>query len=101
MKLTKLCVGSSVDHNAILASQMWCLGRFLPLMICSHMPRDEEKWGLFLTLLEIVNIIFADTITLDKAAYLWDRKKTTPQHIGLQNIKAGGKTNLGDLPLFV
>ena len=65
------------------------------------MPRDEEKWGLFLTLLEIVNIIFADTITLDKAAYLWDRKKTTPQHIGLQNIKVGGKTNLGDLPLFV
>ena len=48
MKLTKLCVGSSVDHNAILASQMWCLGRFLPLMICSHMPRDEEKWGLTL-----------------------------------------------------
>ena len=31
-------------------------------------------------------------------------KKTTPQlveHIGLQNIKVGGKTNLGDLPLFV
>ena len=75
MKLTKLCVGSSVDHNAILASQMWCLGRFLPLMICSHMPRNEEKWGLFLILLEIVNIIFADTITLDKEAYLWDRKK--------------------------
>ena len=31
-------------------------------------------------------------------------KKTTPQlleHIGLQNIKVGVKTNLGDLPLFV
>ena len=31
-------------------------------------------------------------------------KKTTPQlleHIGLQNVKVGGKTNLGDLPLFV
>ena len=31
-------------------------------------------------------------------------KKTTPQlleHIGLQNIKVGGKTNSGDLPLFV
>ena len=31
-------------------------------------------------------------------------KKTTPQsleHIGLQNIKVGGKTNLADLPLFV
>ena len=31
-------------------------------------------------------------------------KKTTLQlleHIGLQNMKVGGKTNLGDLPLFV
>ena len=31
-------------------------------------------------------------------------KKTTPQlleHIGLQNMKVGEKTNLGDLPLFV
>ena len=31
-------------------------------------------------------------------------KKTTAQlleHIGLQNIKVGGKANLGDLPLFV
>ena len=31
-------------------------------------------------------------------------KKTTPQlleHIGLQNMKVGVKTNLGDLPLFV
>ena len=31
-------------------------------------------------------------------------KKTTPQlleHIGLQNMKEGVKTNLGDLPLFV
>ena len=35
---------------------------------------------------------------------IYFRKKTTPQlleHIGLQNIKVGGKTNLGDLPLFV
>ena len=31
-------------------------------------------------------------------------KKTTPQlweHVGLQNMKVGGKTNLVDLPLFV
>ena len=31
-------------------------------------------------------------------------KKITPQlsgHIGLQNIKVGEKTDLGDLPLFV
>ena len=46
------------------------------------MPRDEEKWGLFLTLLEIVNIIFANTITLDRAAYLWDRKKLRHNILG-------------------
>ena len=30
-------------------------------------------------------------------------KKTTPQlleHIGIQNMKVGGKTNLGDLPQY-
>ena len=72
MKLIKLCFGSSADHNVILASQMWCLGRFLPLMMGSHIPRDDEKWGLFLNLLEIVDIVFADAVTLDKAAYLRD-----------------------------
>ena len=35
---------------------------------------------------------------------IYFHKTTTPQllgHIGLQNIKVGEKTNLGDLPLFV
>ena len=39
-----------------------------------------------------------------KKTKIYFYKKTTPQlleHIGLQNIKVGGKTNLGDLPLFV
>ncbi|EDO36048.1 predicted protein [Nematostella vectensis] len=42
------------------ASQMWCLGRFLPLMIGSRIPGDDEKWQLFIILLEIVSIIFAE-----------------------------------------
>ncbi|XP_048584094.1 uncharacterized protein LOC5507829 isoform X2 [Nematostella vectensis] len=54
------------------ASQMWCLGRFLPLMIGSHIPGDDEKWQLFIILLEIVSIIFAEVITKDKAAHLRD-----------------------------
>ena len=29
-KCIKLCVGNSVDRNVILASEMWCLGHFLP-----------------------------------------------------------------------
>ena len=35
---------------------------------------------------------------------IYFHKKTTPQllgHNGLQNMKVGEKTNLGDLPLFV
>ena len=35
---------------------------------------------------------------------IFSQQKTTPQllgHIGLQNMKVGEKTNLGDLPLFV
>ena len=35
---------------------------------------------------------------------MYFHKKTTPQllgHIGLQNMKVGEKTNLGDLPLLV
>ena len=51
---------------------MWCLGRFLPLIIGSQLPEDDERWCLFLTLLEIVDIIFAEVTTIDKAAYLRD-----------------------------
>ena len=56
-KWIKQCVGSSVDHNETLASQIWYLGRFLPSMIGSHMPRNDEKWSLLPTLLEIEDII--------------------------------------------
>lgn len=54
------------------ASQMWCLGRFLPMIVGSHIPAQDEKWNLFLTLLEITDIIFADAITVNKASYLQD-----------------------------
>lgn len=52
------------------ASQMWCLGRYLPLMIGTHIPPDDEKWQLYLLLLDIVDIIFAEVTTADKAVYL-------------------------------
>ena len=35
---------------------------------------------------------------------MYFHKKNTPQlleHIGIQNMKVGEKTNMGDLPLFV
>lgn len=51
---------------------MWCLGRFLPLMIGSYIPAGDENWSLFLILLEIVDIVFAEVTTTAKAAYLRD-----------------------------
>ena len=38
-----------------------------------------------------------------KLKYIFTKKTTSQllEHIGLQNMKVGGKTNLGDLPLFV
>ena len=41
----------------LLASQMWLLGRILPLVIGEHIPEDEERWLLFLHLMNIVNLL--------------------------------------------
>lgn len=59
-------------HKEILptASQMWCFGRFLPLLIGSHVPEEDEKWQLYFSLLEIVDVIFSSAITPHKAAFL-------------------------------
>ncbi|EDO36381.1 predicted protein [Nematostella vectensis] len=38
----------------------------------SCIPGDDEKWQLFIILLEIVSIIFSEVITKDKAAHLRD-----------------------------
>ena len=41
------------------ASQMWCLGRFLPLLIGDKIPKDSDHWRNFLLLLDIVDCVFA------------------------------------------
>ena len=51
---------------------MWCLGRFLPLLVGAHVPAEDEKWHLYITLLEIVDIVFSPAITTGKAAFLRD-----------------------------
>ena len=35
-----------------------------------HMSRNDEKWQLYLLLLEMIDIIFAKVITVEKGAYL-------------------------------
>ena len=47
---------------------MWCLARFLPLMIGDMIPEGDDHWENFLTLLDIVDYVFAPTTTAEKIA---------------------------------
>ena len=53
-----------------LASQAWCLGRFLPLLIGDLIPEGNENWRAFLMFLKIMEYTFAPVITVDKLDYL-------------------------------
>jgi len=53
-----------------IASQAWCLGRFLPLLIGDLIPEDDEKWSGYLMFLKIMEYAFAPVITLEKLDYL-------------------------------
>ena len=49
---------------------MWCLGKFLPLLIGGTIPSDDEKWQHFLLLLKIVDIVFAPVASVDQLGIL-------------------------------
>ena len=49
---------------------MWLFGRILPLLVGDKIPDDDDKWNLFLNLMEIVDYLFSPKITEDQAAYL-------------------------------
>lgn len=49
---------------------MWCLGRFLPILIGDLVPEEHCYWENFLTLLDIVNELFAPVTTTDRADYV-------------------------------
>lgn len=52
------------------ASQMWCLGRLLPLMIGDLVEEDNEYWENYLSHLEIMDEIFAPVYSIDRLGYL-------------------------------
>lgn len=54
----------------ILAAQMWLLGRILPLLVGSMVPKDDSRWLNFLQMMEIVDILFAPFSSRDGVAYL-------------------------------
>ena len=50
--------------------QMWTLARFLPFAIGYKIPQDKRYWNNFLTLLEIMNIVFSRSIPVQRCSYL-------------------------------
>ena len=50
--------------------QMWTLAHFLPLIIGHLVPEGDQHWSNYLSLLEIMNILFSRRITLDECGYL-------------------------------
>lgn len=53
-----------------VASQCWCLGRLLPLMIGHIIPVDNDHWINFCLLLTIMDYLFAPTISSNAIDYL-------------------------------
>ena len=49
---------------------MWCLGRFLPMIVKAKVPENDEKWQLYLKMLDITDIVFSPITSANQAAYL-------------------------------
>ena len=49
---------------------MWCLGRYLPLIIGDKIPTDNIYWKNYLSHLEIMDEVFAPMTSLERCDYL-------------------------------
>ncbi|KAJ8683587.1 hypothetical protein QAD02_019379 [Eretmocerus hayati] len=54
------------------AAQMWCLTRALPFLLCGKVSEDDEYMQLILSLLRVMEIIFAPRIPVSSLPYLDD-----------------------------
>ena len=61
---------ANVVMPLVTATQMWCLRRFLPLLIGHLVPEGNSFWDNFLMLLTIMDYVFAPVTTADKADYI-------------------------------
>ena len=59
-----------IDLLACIASQMWCLGRLLPVMLGESVPVEDENWECFILLMTIVDYIFAPVISKESLPYV-------------------------------
>jgi len=58
-----------------LVSGVWCLGCFLPLILCNDIyinQRSKDLWRVLTSFLEIMSIIFSPKITVSLTYYLQD-----------------------------
>jgi hypothetical protein len=49
---------------------MWCLARYLPIIVGAKVPATDEKWVLFLNMLEVTDMIFAPVASANQCANL-------------------------------
>ena len=49
---------------------MWCLGRFLPLLIGDLLDEDDDYWEHFLLHAQIIDEVFAPSTSTERIGYL-------------------------------
>ena len=54
----------------IIASQMWTLGRLLPVMIGHIIPEDNAHWVHYLEVLDIMDLFFSPIVHPETPGYL-------------------------------
>ena len=54
----------------LLASQMWSLARYLPLLVGDKVQSDDTRWGCFIMLLKITMYCTSRTISISSLNYL-------------------------------
>lgn len=68
-----LCILQCLDHSLslfIVASQLWCLARLLPVMIGDIVDETDLHWENCLLMLTITDYVFGPVVSDDIATYI-------------------------------
>ena len=66
----QVCYSNLFYTIIIIASKMWTLARYLPLLIGRNVPESDPHWQHYLELLDILDLIFAQVVRPDTPSYL-------------------------------
>ena len=69
-EISRYALSHADGHTKQSAIEMWCLMVNLPLLIADQSPEDDPHWGLYVSLLEIVSIVFAPALSEGATYYL-------------------------------